>query len=85
MMLDTESLENLMACERIKEELKTVEGECARILERFDQREEEPTAAEREVRRQEFIKIRMELGELHKRILRLSCAVLSEQARRDGA
>jgi hypothetical protein len=45
MVLDTESLENLMACERIKEELKTVEGECARILGRFDQREDEPTAA----------------------------------------
>ena len=61
MVLDTESLENLMACERIKEELKTVEGECARILGRFDQREDEPTAAEREVRRRGFIKIRMEL------------------------
>jgi hypothetical protein len=81
MMLDSESLENLMACERIKEELKTVEAECARILERFDHVDHEPTAAEREVRRQEFIKIRMELGELHNRFLRLKCAVLGRQRR----
>jgi hypothetical protein len=44
MMLDSESLENLMACERIKEELKTVEAECARILERFDHVDHEPMA-----------------------------------------
>lgn len=80
MLLDTESLEKLMACERIKDELKFVEAECARILGRFDHFDQEPTAAEREVRRQEFIKIRMELGELHNRILRLRCAVLSGQA-----
>jgi hypothetical protein len=76
MMLDTESLEKLMACERIKEELKIVEAECARILGRFDHFDHEPTAAEREVRRQDYIKIRMELGELHNLILRLRCSVL---------
>ena len=79
MLLDTDSLEKLMACERIREELKNVESECDRILERFDHVDHEPTAAEREVRRQEFIKIRKELGELHNRMLRLSCAVLSGQ------
>lgn len=72
-MLDTETLESLMACERIKDQLKRVEAESARILERFDHFDREPTAAEREVRRQEYIKIRKELGELHNRLLRMQC------------
>jgi hypothetical protein len=70
-MLDSETLEALMTCERLKEQLKSVEAESARILGRFEHFDREPTGAERELRRRDFIKIRMELGELNHRLLRL--------------
>jgi hypothetical protein len=54
-MLDTQSLEWLMACERLKDELVAVEKQCERILRGFEHLEREPTADERDARREAYL------------------------------
>jgi len=54
-MLDTQSLEQLMACERLKDEAVRVERHCECIVHRFDNLGREPTCAERDARRQDYI------------------------------
>ena len=71
-MLDTHDLERLMAAERASEEILRVQKRCEAVLSAFDGRQ--LTAAEREVRRTEFLRIRSELGELTQRVLRLRCS-----------
>ena len=51
-MLNTQSLEWLMACERLKDEVGAVEKQCESILGSFQHLEREPTAAERDARRE---------------------------------
>ena len=70
-MLDRHELERRMAAERATEEISRVERQCEAVLSAFDGRE--LTAAERQVRRMEFLKIRTELGEIAQRVLRLRC------------
>lgn len=54
-MLDIQSLESLMACERLKDEAAAVEQLCETILRRFDNLGREPTMAERDARRQDYL------------------------------
>ncbi|MFN3625025.1 MAG: hypothetical protein ACK4TP_13300 [Hyphomicrobium sp.] len=63
-MLDTQSLEWLMACERLKDEAAVVERQCEGILRRFEALDREPTAAERDARRQDYLDNRARLQAL---------------------
>lgn len=63
-MLDTQSLEWLMACERLKDEAVVVEREGEGILRRFEALDREPTAAERDARRQAYLDNRTRLQAL---------------------
>lgn len=63
-MMDTQSLQWLMACERLKDEMTIVEQQCEVILHRFDQLEREPTMSERDARRQDYIENRARLAAL---------------------
>jgi hypothetical protein len=67
-MLDTQSLEWLMACERLKDEACVVEQQCECILHRFDQLDREPTMAERDSRRQDYLDNRARLHALESEI-----------------
>jgi hypothetical protein len=64
-MLDTQSLEWLMACERLKDEVVAVEKQCESILGRFEHLERQPTAAERDARRDAYLENRARLHELN--------------------
>jgi hypothetical protein len=63
-MLDRQSLEWLMACERLKDEVIAVEKQCESILGSFDHLQREPTAAERDHRREAYLDNRARLQEL---------------------
>jgi hypothetical protein len=63
-MLDTPSLELRMACERLKDEAAATERQCAFILGRFDHLDREPTAAERDGRRNDYLQNRARLSAL---------------------
>lgn len=67
-MLDMQSLESLMACERLKDEAAAVEQLCETILRRFDNLGREPTIAERDARRQDYIDTRARLSALNSEI-----------------
>lgn len=67
-MLNTQSLEWLMACERLKDEAVAVERQCEYILNRFERLDREPTAAERDARRQDYIENRDRLFQLNAEI-----------------
>ncbi len=67
-MLNTQSLEWLMACERLKDEAVAVERQCQYILNRFERLDREPTAAERDARRQDYIENRDRLFQLNAEI-----------------
>jgi hypothetical protein len=54
-MLDTQSLEQLIARERLKDEALMVERSCECIVHRFDDLDREPTREERDARRQDYI------------------------------
>lgn len=73
-MLDAHILARRIEAERIKEQMVLVEGHCRAVLDRFDHLDCLPSGAEREVRRMEFLKIRMQLGEMAQRVLRLRCS-----------
>lgn len=64
-MLDAQSLEWLMACERLKDEVIAVEKQCESILGRFEHLQREPTAAERDERRQAYLDNRARLRALN--------------------
>jgi hypothetical protein len=64
-MLDTQSLEWLMACERLKDEAVAVEKQCESILGRFEHLEREPTSAERDARREAYLANRERLHALN--------------------
>lgn len=64
-MLDTQSLQWLMACERLKDEMSVVEQQCEVIIHRFDSLEREPTMAERDARRQDYLDNRARLAALN--------------------
>jgi hypothetical protein len=64
-MLDTQSLEWLMACERLKDEVSAVEKQCESILGSFSHLEREPTAAERDARREAYLDNRARLHALN--------------------
>jgi hypothetical protein len=68
-MLDTQSLEWLMACERLKDEMNAVEKQCESILGSFEHLQRQPTAAERDARREAYLDNRARLqaldGEIH--------------------
>jgi hypothetical protein len=71
-MLDTQSLQWLMACERLKDEVSTVEQQCAVIVHSFDALEREPTMDERDSRRQAYLENRARLATLHGEIEAIS-------------
>lgn len=71
-MLDKQSLEWLMACERLKDEAAVVEQECACILARFDYMNRAPTLAERDARRQDYLENRARLQDLAAEIASIS-------------
>lgn len=61
---------------RIKAEMAAVEDQCVSILERFDRLGREPTLAERDARRIDFLAGRKRLGELGTELLELRCSDL---------
>jgi hypothetical protein len=63
-MLDTQSLEWRIACERLKDEAVTLERQCEAILGQFDGLERAPTDAEREARREAYVENRSRLYNL---------------------
>ena len=63
-MLDRQALEWLMACERLKDEVSAVEKQCESILGSFEHLQREPTAAERDSRREAYLENRARLQEL---------------------
>ena len=67
-MLNTQSLEWLMACERLKDEVGAVEKQCESILGSFQHLEREPTAAERDARREAYLDNRARLHALNDEI-----------------
>jgi hypothetical protein len=67
-MLDTQSLEWRMACERLKDEASALERQCESILGSFEGLGREPTAAERDARRQAYLDNRSQLHALHSAI-----------------
>ena len=67
-MLNTQSLEWLMACERLKDEVGAVEKQCESILGSFQHLEREPTAAERDARREAYLDNRARLHALNGQI-----------------
>jgi hypothetical protein len=71
-MLDTQTLEWLMACERLKDEVCTVEKQCESILGSFAHLEREPTAAERDARREAYLENQARLRELNGEISAIS-------------
>jgi len=71
-MLNTQSLEWLMACERLKDEVSTVEKQCESILGSFAHLEREPTAAERDARREAYLENQARLRELNGEISAIS-------------
>lgn len=72
-MLDTQSLEWLMACERLKDEAAVVEKEGEGILRRFEALERAPTATERDARRQAYLDNRAHLEALVREIEAITC------------
>jgi len=64
-MLDTETLERLMARERLKDELAAAEKECEGILGRFDNLDRKPTGAEHDARLADYLKNQARLYELN--------------------
>ncbi len=62
--MDSQSLEWMMACERLKDEAVKVERQCEGILHRFDALDREPTMAERDSRRQDYLDNRSRLMDL---------------------
>lgn len=71
-MLDTQSLEWLMTCERLKDEAVTVERQCEAILRRFEHLDHEPTPAERDARRREYQENRSRLAAINDEIRSIS-------------
>lgn len=63
-MLDSQSLQWLMARERLKDEVNAIERQCETIVHRFDELEREPTIAERDSRRHDFMDNRARLSAL---------------------
>lgn len=66
--MDSQSLEWMMACERLKDEAVKVERQCEGILHRFDELDREPTIAERDSRRQDYLDNRSRLTALQGQI-----------------
>ena len=64
-MLNAQTLEWLMACERLKDEVSAVEKQCESILGSFSHLEREPTAAERDARREAYLENQARLRELN--------------------
>jgi len=71
-MLDTQSLEWLITCERLKDEVAVVEQECQSILGRFEELGRQPTDEERDARRHDYLENRVRLNSLNEEILDLS-------------
>jgi hypothetical protein len=71
-MLDSQTLAWLMACERLKDEVSTVEKQCESILGSFQHLEREPTTAERDARREAYLENRARLHELNDGIAAIS-------------
>jgi hypothetical protein len=59
---------------RIRAEMVAVERQCRSILARFEALEREPTLAERDARRLDFLAGRKRLGELGTELLELKCS-----------
>lgn len=78
-MLDQQSLQWLMACERLKDEMTIVEQQCEVILHRFDQLDREPTMAERDARRQAYIENRARLADLTSEIAAINHRLQAHQ------
>jgi hypothetical protein len=71
-MLDTETLERLMACERLKDELAAAEQECQGIIGRFENFDRRPTGAEYNARLNDFLDNQARLNELNARLRSLA-------------
>jgi len=67
-MLNTQSLEWLMACERLRDQAAAIEDEGETILLAFDRLQREPTAAERDARRKAYLENRARLHAVHDEI-----------------
>lgn len=67
-MLDTQSLEWLMDCERLKDEVAAIEKQCETILLSFDHLQREPTAAERDARREAYLEQQARLYALNSQV-----------------
>jgi hypothetical protein len=59
---------------RIKAEMAEVEDLCRSIVARFDGLQRNPTLAERDARRLDFLASRKRLGELGEELLELKCS-----------
>ena len=73
--MDSQSLERMMACERLKDEAIKVERQCEGILHRFDALDREPTMAERDSRRQDYLDNRSRLVQLRGQIKALAWCI----------
>ena len=63
-MLNSQTLEWLMACERLKDEVSAVEKQCESIVGSFTHLEREPTTSERDARREAYLENQARLREL---------------------
>jgi len=63
-MLNTQTLEWLMACERLKDQMSLIESEGTNILGCFDSLERAPTMEERDARREAYLDNRARLQSL---------------------
>jgi hypothetical protein len=75
-MIDFRILEGRMSEERLKAQLSAAERECDSILTRFEYLGREPTVAERDARRLDFLATRKRMGELGNKLLTLRCSKL---------
>jgi hypothetical protein len=71
-MLDAQSLEWRMACERLKEEATALEAQCEGILCCFDALDREPTSSERDARRKAYLENRSQLHALEDQLVALN-------------
>lgn len=67
-MLNAQTLEWLMTCERLKDEAVNLERQAEGILARFDGLERDATIAERDARRNAYLDNRARLDEINGRI-----------------
>ncbi len=74
-MLDTQTLEWLMTCERLKDQMSLIESEGVNILASFDGLGRAPTMQERDERREAYLDNRARLQSLLRQHSALEAAI----------